>query len=100
MLLRSVLLLAAVSAFGQTALKDALGLTEMQMWQLRQEKPAPAAAGGAAAGRRSGIPVTMPVDYAASLRQALQNPILDASQQAKLTEIVKVLDRWNMASEA
>jgi hypothetical protein len=70
------------------------------MWQLRQEKAAPVAAGGAAAGRRPGIPMTMPMDYSESLRQALQNPILDGSQQAKLAEIVKVLDRWDIASEA
>ncbi len=99
MLLRSILLLA-VSGLGQTALKDALGLTEMQIWQLRQEKPAPVTQGGiAAAGRRSGDFAWMR-PYKDALDEALRNPILDAVQQAKLAEIVKVLDRWRAAAEA
>jgi hypothetical protein len=50
MLLRAVLLLtAAVSVFGQQALKDALGLTEMQIWRLRQDKRAAVAPNGVAA---------------------------------------------------
>jgi hypothetical protein len=100
MLFRALLLTAAVSAFGQQALKDVLGLTEMQIWQLRQEKPAPVVPRGtASAGRRPGdFAATRP--YKDSLNEALQNPILDPSQQAKLAEIVKVLDRWRAASEA
>jgi hypothetical protein len=102
MQLRSILLFAFTgTVFGQQALKDALGLTEMQVWRLRQEKSAPVIQlGGAAAGRRPGVPAAIPIDYSAALQVALQNPILDASQQNKLAEIVKVLDRWNMASEA
>jgi len=101
MLLRAVLLLtAAVSVFGQQALKDALGLTEMQIWRLRQDKRAAVAPNGVAA---IGIPYRMFVEmrpYKEWLNEALLNPILDASQQAKLAEIVKVLDRWAAASEA
>jgi hypothetical protein len=87
MLFRSALLVAvALSVDGQTAVKDALGLTEMQIWQLRQQKPA--------AGRRR-------ADFDKdSLNQALANPILDASQQAALAGIVKILNHLNMASEA
>jgi hypothetical protein len=102
MLFRGVLLLVvAVSAVGQTALKDVLGLTEQQMWELRLEKPVPVAPRGIASGeRRLYDPAARPMDYSASLQKALQNPILDASQQAKLAEIVKVLGRWKMAAEA
>jgi hypothetical protein len=101
MLFRSVLLIAvATGVFGQQALKDALGLTEMQIWQLRQVKPIPVAHGDrAAAGRRPGDFAVMRPDEE-SLDEALHNPILDAVQQAKLTEIVKVLNRWAKASEA
>jgi hypothetical protein len=99
-----VLLLTAVGAWGQArfeALKDALGLTEMQIWQIQQPKPVAIVPSGiASAARRPGIPFNPPMDYSASLDRALQNPILDASQQAGLAEIVKVLKRWNMASEA
>ena len=84
---------AAVSVAGQTALKDALGLTEMQMWQLRQELRSPGPQGNALGFRP-------PHDASASLQRALRNPTLDASQQAKLAEIAKVLDRWRTASEA
>jgi hypothetical protein len=103
MLFRALLLTVAVSAFGQQALKDALGLTESQIWLLEQKKPAPVAPPGiAAAGRRPGIPGNFADarPYKASLDEALHNPILDASQQTKLAEIVKVLDRSAMASEA
>jgi hypothetical protein len=99
---RVLLLAMAGGVFGQQALKDALGLTEMQMWQLRQEKPVMAAASGlAAAGRRAGIPMGNPeMEYSALLERAVRNPILDASQQAKLRGIAKVLERWRTASEA
>jgi hypothetical protein len=103
MLFRAVLLLAvAVHVLGQPALKEVLGLTEMQIWQLQQQaKPVPIAPPGSALGYRPGIPAgNPPMAYSASLQRALQNPILDASQQAKLAEIVKILDRWDMASEA
>ncbi len=99
MLLGVLLLVGAVGVFGQS-LQDTLALTEMQIWQLRQEKPAAVAPGGrAAAGRRPGDFAAMR-PYEELLDEALHNPILDASQQAKLAEIAKVLDRWNMASEA
>lgn len=103
MLFRVLLFAAAGSVFGQTALKDALGLTEMQMWQVRQEKPARVAPRSVAAvGRSPGIPgdFANARPYKVSLDEALHNPILDASQQAKLADIVKVLDRWRAASEA
>jgi hypothetical protein len=104
MLFRALLLTVAVSAFGQSlhqALKDALWLTEMQIWQHRQEKPAAIASRGTASSSRAlGVPSgNLPMDYSASLQRALENPILDASQQAKLAGIVKVLDRWRAASE-
>ncbi|HTB13677.1 MAG TPA: hypothetical protein VK752_19010 [Bryobacteraceae bacterium] len=103
MLFRAVLLLAvAVHVLGQPALKELLGLTEMQIWQLQQQaKPVPIAPPGRALGYRPGIPTGHPpMDDPASLQRALQNPILDASQQAKLAEIVKVLSRSKMASDA
>jgi hypothetical protein len=102
MLFRSVLLIAiAGRVFGQQTLKDALGLTEMQIWQLRQAKLAVSPPRTAALGRQPGVPTgTNNMEYSASVQGALQNPILDASQQAKLREIVNVLDRWRTASEA
>ena len=76
----------------------------MQIWQLRQETPAPVAIDRrypAPAARRRGDFTANPLtEYSASLRRALQNPILDAAQQAKLAELVKVLDRSRAASEA
>jgi hypothetical protein len=101
MLFRVLLFAMAGSVFGQQALKDALGLTEMQMWQLRQEKLAVSPPRIAAMGRQRGVPTgTNGMESSASLQRALENPILDAAQQAKLREIVKVLDRWRTASEA
>jgi hypothetical protein len=98
---RVLLFTAAVGVYGQQALKDALGLTEMQIWQLQQEKKpiAVVPSGIASAARRSGD-FALPRPYKESLSEALHNPILDASQQAKLAEIVKVMDRWRAASEA
>jgi hypothetical protein len=100
MLWQVLLLAGAVTVVGQTALKDALGLTEQQMWQLRQAKPARVAPDG---GSGIGIPFRDSVamrPYQDSLNEALHNPILDQRQQAKLAKLVMVLDRWNMASEA
>lgn len=94
MILRGVLLLAAsVNTFSQESLKNALALTESQVWLIQQKKPKPARIDAHG-------PANLPKPYSESLLEALQNPILDASQQAKLAEIVKVLDRWKMASEA
>jgi hypothetical protein len=105
MLFRGVLFAAiSFSALGQLsadrseALKQVLGLSGSQMWQLQQRRP-----------KMLAMNQTVPLDarraiYRGSLQKqtadSLRDQVLNDSQRAKLAVIQKVLQNWHLASAA
>jgi len=102
----------AYSALGQApgkpyeALQQALGLTDVQLWQIQQEKPLAVVNNSPVlAGAQTGFyPARRQAQTRDSLHPAMEDPrqmeLLDETQRAKLTAIEKVLDRREMASQA
>jgi|HubBroStandDraft_1064217.scaffolds.fasta_scaffold05283_7 hypothetical protein len=87
------------------ALKDALRLSDYQVMQLQQRSLVAAAVnppptGSAARRTTDSMSTTGWIDLQMQNANSLRNQVLDDSQQSKLKEIEKVLDRWDAASLA
>lgn len=86
------------------ALQRALGLTDFQVWQL-QQKRSPAAANhapGLVSAQRSAASrpaQSRDLPRGPAIEDPRQMELLDQTQRAKLAEIEKILDRWEMASQ-